>query len=162
MSNASTLPIPPLEKSVLVACAPERAFQAFTAEIAAWWPLATHSVGEDKATGVRIEPIVGGRVYETIEGGRECDWGRVLAWSPPSGFAMSWHPGRGPETQQRVTVSFTAEGAGTRVRLVHDGWAAGIDGQKTREAYNSGWDTVFAVDFAGYLKTRLKRWRAPP
>jgi uncharacterized protein YndB with AHSA1/START domain len=152
MSTVSPLPIPPVEKSVLVACTPERAFQAFTAEIAAWWPLATHSVGEDKATSVRIEPAIGGRVFETIADGRECEWGRVLTWSPPSGFAMSWHPGREPETQQRVTVSFTAEGAGTRVRLVHDGWAPSVEGQKARDAYHAGWDSVLGVRFAEYLR----------
>lgn len=152
MSTVSNLPVPPLEKSILVACTPERAFQAFTAEIAAWWPLATHSVGEDKAISVRIEPAVGGRVFETIAGGRECDWGRILTWSPPGSFSMSWHPGRGAETQQRVTVSFAAEGTGTRVRLVHDDWAPNPQGQSARDAYNSGWDTVLGVLFANYLR----------
>jgi len=152
MSSVSTLPVPPVEKSILVGCTPERAFQAFTAEIAAWWPLATHSVGEDKATSVCIEPAVGGRVFETIEGGRECDWGRVLTWSPPDSFSMSWHPGRAPETQQRVTVSFAAEGAGTRVKLVHDRWAPNAEGQKSHEAYNAGWDIVLGKLFAGYLR----------
>ena len=32
-------------KEVVVPCAPERAFDLFTARIHSWWPMATHSVG---------------------------------------------------------------------------------------------------------------------
>ena len=37
--------IPSIVKEVVVPCAPERAFDLFTARIHSWWPMATHSVG---------------------------------------------------------------------------------------------------------------------
>ncbi len=144
--------VPPVEKSVLVACAPERAFRAFTAEIAQWWPLASHSVGRDQARSVMIEPRLGGRVFETQQDGTQSDWGRVVDWTPPLRFAMTWHPGRTPETGQVVEVFFAVEGAGTRITLRHRGWERlGAGAAKMREAYESGWGVVLGQAFAGHL-----------
>lgn len=144
--------VPPVEKSVLLPCAPARAFEAFTAEIAQWWPLATHSIGQEKARGVQIEPRVGGRVYETGADGAEHEWGRVLEWSPPHRLTMTWHPGRMAETHQLLELTFTAEGAGTRLSLVHRGWERlGAKAQATRDNYQSGWTQILSQHLARYL-----------
>lgn len=42
----------PIRKTVTVPVTPQCAFELFTARIGEWWPLATHSVGEDQAMGV--------------------------------------------------------------------------------------------------------------
>jgi hypothetical protein len=148
---STTFTVPPVEKSVLVRCDPARAFAAFTAEIAQWWPMRTHSVAQAQALGVAIEPRVGGRIFETAADGTESEWGRVLSWSPPHGFSMTWHPGRPADPHTVVELSFTAEGSGTRVRLVHRGWEAlGAGAGAARESYDGGWDTVFVRDFGGY------------
>lgn len=145
--------VPPLEKSILVPCAPARAFQAFTAEIGQWWPLSTHSVGQGQAQAVVIEPRVGGRVFETDGTGAQADWGRVLEWSPPGRFVMTWHPGRAADTAQVVELGFAAEGSGTRVTLRHRGWESlGAAAGNTRESYDGGWDTVLAGHYAGFCR----------
>jgi hypothetical protein len=145
-------PVPPVEKSVLVRCDPARAFAAFTAEIAQWWPLQTHSVAQAQTRSVSIEPQVGGRIYETAADGTESEWGRVLTWSPPHGFSMTWHPGRPAEPHTVVELSFLAEGNGTRVRLAHRGWQAlGAGAETVRENYNGGWEIVFVRDFGRHI-----------
>jgi uncharacterized protein YndB with AHSA1/START domain len=145
--------VPPLEKSVHVPCAPDRAFQAFTAEIAQWWPLSTHSVAQGRARSVTIEPRVGGRIFETDAAGGESDWGRVLDWAPPHRFAMTWHPGRPASDGQVVELGFTAAGSGTRVTLVHRGWESrGADAAKARDSYDSGWDSVLAGRYADFCR----------
>ncbi len=152
MSESAPFTVPPVEKTVLVACTPARAFQAFTAEIAQWWPIKTHSVGQAKARSVRIEPNVGGRIYETSADGGTSEWGRVLTWSPPAGFSMTWHPGRPANPHTVLEITFMAEGDATRVRLVHRGWEAlGKDAQAKRDDYAGGWDKIIARDFAGHL-----------
>ena len=152
MSSVAGFAVPPIEKSIVVPCDPARAFQAFTAEIGQWWPLQMFSVAQGKARSATIEPKAGGRVYETAEDGSTHDWGRVLSWSPPSGFAMTWHPGRPADRHTVVELSFATEGSGTRVRLIHRGWEAlGKDGATSRENYNGGWDMVLGQAFAGHL-----------
>lgn len=152
--GAAAFRVPAIEKSILVPCAPARAFQAFTAEIGQWWPLATHSVAQGQARGVTIEPRVDGRVFETDAAGNESDWGQVLEWAPPLRFAMSWHPGRDARSGQVVELSFTAEGSGTRVTLRHRGWESlGADAAKARGFYDSGWDSVLAGRYADFCQT---------
>jgi uncharacterized protein YndB with AHSA1/START domain len=146
-------PVPPVEKSVLVRCDPARAFAAFTAEIAQWWPLQTHSVAQAQTRSVAIEPRVGGRIYEIAADGSEAEWGRVLSWSPPHGFSMTWHPGRPAEPHTVVELSFMAEGDRTRVRLIHRGWQAlGARAEAGRESYQGGWETVLVHDFADHIR----------
>ena len=153
-ANVASFAVPPVEKSVVVKCDPARAFHAFTAEMSRWWPLSTHSVAQAKARSVTIEPKEGGRIYETAEDGSTHDWGRVLSWSPPRGFSMTWHPGRPADPHTIVELSFAAEGGATRVRLVHRGWEAlGKDAQPTRDSYNKGWDKVLGQSFVAHLES---------
>lgn len=82
-------------------CAPDRAFEVFTAGIDAWWTRAHHvQAGQLKEIGV--DPQIGARLWETSGAGQTCTWGRVLTWNPPHVFALSWligprlgHPGVG-------------------------------------------------------------------
>jgi uncharacterized protein YndB with AHSA1/START domain len=149
---STPFPVPPVEKSVLVRCDPARAFAAFTAEIAQWWPMQTHSVAQAQGRGVAIEPRVGGRIYEIAADGTESEWGRVLTWSPPHGFSMTWHPGRPADPHTVVELSFAPEGGATRVRLVHRGWEAlGDAAQASRDNYNGGWEIVLVRLVGGYV-----------
>ena len=59
MTDAARFTVPAVEKSVLVRCDPARAFAAFTAEIAQWWPMQTYSVAQAQTRNVAIEPRVG-------------------------------------------------------------------------------------------------------
>lgn len=143
--RGGTEAIPPVRKSIVVPWSVDRAFHRFTAEIADWWPLSTHSVGADKANTVTFEGRVGGRLFETLQDGTEAEWGRVTAWEPPRRVAFTWHPGRTEETRQEVEVTFRSDGAGTRVELVHTGWERIPEKpREMRDRYDSGWDHVLA------------------
>lgn len=133
----------PVRKSVTVARPQQQAFETFTAGIGRWWPLRTHSIGEERACSCTIEPRVGGDVYEVDDQGARSPWGRVLAWEPPRRFVMTWHPGRAPDTAQEVEVRFVPDGTGTRVELEHRGWQTlGDRARATRDGYESGWLAV--------------------
>lgn len=133
----------PVSKETVVPLSPSEAFSLFTAGIAAWWPLETHSVGGEDALGVVFEQHAGGRIYELGEDGEETLWGRVKVFDPPRGVLFSWHPGRQPGTAQTVEVRFERARGGTLVRLEHWGWERlGDDAFETRAHYLSGWDLV--------------------
>jgi hypothetical protein len=132
-----------VRKTIVVEAPVALAFQVFTEEMSTWWPLATHSVFDEHATRVTVEPRVGGRVYETSDAGEESEWGRVTAWDPPTVFAMTWHPGADPAEYTDLEVRFTVEGNGTRVDLVHTGWERrGAAAADMAKGYTGGWDVV--------------------
>ena len=132
-----------VRKSVLVRRPPELAFRVFTEQIATWWPFQGHSVGDDQAETLVMEPGVGGRLYERLRDGREVDWGRIELWEPPRRVAFTWHPGRGAETAQAVDVRFVADRDGTRVELEHRGWERVGEGAREKfESYDTGWEEV--------------------
>ena len=107
-----------IRKTVLVDFTPEEAFDLFTARIASWWPVRTHSYGGDDVKDVVLEAGVGGRLYEvTAEG--EQDWGNVLAWEPPTRLLLEWQIGEARGTE--VEVTFAPVPRGTRVVLEHRG-----------------------------------------
>lgn len=135
-----------VEKAVTVNVPVERAFEVFTAEIGTWWPLRTHAVDTERSETVILESQVGGRLYERAPSGEEHLWGTVVAWEPPSRIVYSWHPGRGEETAQEVTITFSAEGPGTRVQVRHTGWEKlGDDMEEAVASYDMGWDTVMGL-----------------
>ena len=134
----STTMIEAIRKTVLVDFTPEEAFDLFTARIASWWPVRTHSYGGENVTEVVLEPGVGGRLYEVTADGEQ-DWGKVLAWEPPARLLLDWQIGEASGTE--VEVTFEPEGPGSRVVLEHRGFGAA----DPRERYSDGWDVVLGT-----------------
>ena len=135
-----------VRKSVTVSCPADHAFRVFTEEIGDWWPFEkVHSISKAQVETVVVEGREGGRLYERTKSGEELLWGNVQVWDPPHRLVYSWHPGRGEETAQRVDITFTSAGDGTRVDLVHTGWEQlGESMAETVASYDSGWGTVLA------------------
>ena len=147
--SAERMPVvEPVRRSVVVGCPPQRAWALFTDGIATWWPLATHSLGEERAVTCTLEARAGGRIFERLDDGSERDWGTVTACEPPRRLVVCWSlvPGRAATEWE---VRFQADGAGTRVELEHRGWEAlGADAVQLRENYHGGWEAVLGC-YAG-------------
>ncbi len=140
-----------VKKSVLVNAPIAHAFKVFTERFDLWWPR-THHIAKVEMQCAILEGREGGRWYERGIDGSECEWGRVLAYAPPTHVAFSWHLDASytydpdPAKASRVDVTFHDEGgARTRVELVHsqldrhgEGW------QKLREGIGSpgGWGGI--------------------
>lgn len=149
MSSAQTT-VEAIRKTVSIDCSVDDAFRTFTEGIGSWWPLHTHSIsvmdaGDAAPETAVMEPRVGGRLYERTRDGRECEWGSVLAWEPPSRLVLEWRVNpSNPSTE--IEVRFSIEGSGTRVDLEHRGWERYPDesGAEARGSYAQGWESVFA------------------
>jgi uncharacterized protein YndB with AHSA1/START domain len=138
-------PAEPVRKTVTVPASPQRAFELFTAGIGEWWPLATHSVGQDQATGVVFGSGVGGTIVESLADGTTSVWGTVTRWEPPHLVACTWHAGTPVAEASSVEVTFTPGGPGeTIVQLVHSGWERRPDAAAARSGYDAGWEPVLA------------------
>ncbi|MGH3464851.1 MAG: SRPBCC domain-containing protein [Kribbellaceae bacterium] len=142
MTLNDTTGLAPLVKTVTVPTTPDRAFHLFTAEMSAWWPLVTHSVGEQDARRIEIGEGVGARLVEYGDDGPLGVWGTVSVWDPPNAVAFSWHPGTDPAQATQVSVTFTAVAEGTEVVLTHTDWYRRPDGVRARTGYVTGWDHV--------------------
>jgi len=113
-----------VEQTVTVHAPQRHAFDPFTSQFAAWWPLESHHISKVAAQTAIIEPQGGGRWFERGVDGSECDWGRVLVWDPPQHLVLVWQLNAewqyDPSLHTEVEVTFTAEGREqTRVRLEH-------------------------------------------
>jgi len=140
-----------VKKSISVRASQDVAFRVFTERMALWWPK-EHHIGKAALESIVLEPRVGGRWAERGADGSECDWGRVLAWEPPSRVVLAWQLDAefqyNPKFETEVEIRFVTEGAArTRVELEHkhlerfgaaeaamiksfeskDGWQLGLD-----------------------------------
>jgi uncharacterized protein YndB with AHSA1/START domain len=114
--------------SVAVAVPPDVAFEIFTNEIDRWWKRgpAFRRAGHQGGF-IRMEPGVGGRLFESVDGGNGAESvfvaGFVRVWEPPSRLLFTWGVGRFQAAQEtEVDVSFVPTSSGTLVTVVHRGW----------------------------------------
>jgi uncharacterized protein YndB with AHSA1/START domain len=149
-----------VSKEITVETSQSRAFDVFTRDHGAWWPLATHHIGSAPAETAVIEPRVGGRWFERAADGSECDWGRVLVWDPPARLVLAWDISadwKHDETiDTEVEVRFVSLGpALTRVELEHrrlDRFGAAAEQMRGAFDSEAGW--------AGILRSFAARARA--
>ena len=109
-----------------------------------------------------FETQPGGRVYDRVVDGSECQWARVLGYEPPERLVFTWDISphwqieTDPERSSEVEVRFVAESPDrTRVELEHrhldrhgDGW----EGLRQGVAGDQGWP-LYLGRYEGLLKS---------
>jgi uncharacterized protein YndB with AHSA1/START domain len=140
-----------VKKSIVVNAPVAHCFKVFTERFDTWWPR-SHHIGKVEPYTAIMEPREGGRWFERGADGSECDWGRVLLYSPPTRVAVSWHLqpdyryDPDPSKASRVDVTFEDEGNGkTRVELVHsqlDRHGEGWEKLKASVGSDGGWGGI--------------------
>jgi uncharacterized protein YndB with AHSA1/START domain len=146
--------IAPIVHTVQVKAPPVRAFEIFVSRMQDWWP-AGHTVGKKPHVAIVTEPHVGGRWFERDAEGTETQWGKVLAWDPPSRLLLAWQLTSqwtfDPDFITEVEMTFApVAGGGTLVTLEHRNLERfGADAEKHVASLNGGWPTLLA-GFAKY------------
>jgi uncharacterized protein YndB with AHSA1/START domain len=126
---------------------PDRIYAAFTdpKELERWF-----------FTDCTVSPspaVVGGTYRHTWRGqnpGTHHRFGKFLELVPGRKIAFQWRGEQGDSVSidglgdTVVTITLTPEGRGTRVKLVHSGWAATTAASEMRDKHNGGWN--FYVD----------------
>lgn len=107
-----------------VPASPERAFEAFTAEIGQWWrPNSLFQFTPREPGVLSFEPGPEGRLVETRANGKVFEIGKVRAWEPPRRLVFGWRQASfASEQDTEVEVTFEAMGEETRVTVQHLGW----------------------------------------
>lgn len=143
---------PPVRKSVIVRSEVSQTFGTFVRTVGSWWPVEPFSLGKERVRQITIEPMAGGKVYETWDDGTVVGWGEVLLWDPPHRFSMSWL-----ETPVPTEVEITFRPLGpalTRVTVEHRGWEKLTEEELGRDCalpggylsggYATGWERILA------------------
>lgn len=135
--------IEPIRLTFEVDCAPDRAFEMWTARISQWWP-PDHTVSGGTGLAVVIEGRPGGRIFERTAAGVEHEWGEVTVWEPPTRLGYLWHLRRDRADATEVEIRFVPGGpATTRVEIEHRGWELlGAGGREWRDRNYGGWSTL--------------------
>jgi len=137
-----------IRTEIIVNAGAERAFQLFTEKFDQIKPREHNMLGVDISESV-FEPRAGGRVFDRGVDGSECQWGRVLAYEPPTRVVFTWDISPMWQIESdlsmssEVEVRFIEEGPDkTRVELEHrhldrhgDGW----DGLREGVRGDQGW-----------------------
>jgi uncharacterized protein YndB with AHSA1/START domain len=148
----TTITLTSVRKRVRVNAAPARAFEVFTAGMRRWWAR-DKSINKSPIRDIVMEPRAGGRWFERGEDGSECQWGKVLAWEPPSRLLLAWQISPqwrfDPDLLTEVEIRFTPDGAGTLVELEHRLEGYGEAAAKMHAIFDSpnGW-AVLLESFA--------------
>lgn len=126
-----------LRREIVLACSPERAFRAFTEHVDLWWPR-----GHRKSPGhvMRFTPDA---LIQTAADGSEWTMGRVIAFEASARLELDWFAGS-QNDPTHVEVTFSADGSGTRVIVVHRPLTAETIGLWPRRVpmFSGGWDAV--------------------
>ena len=147
--------IPSVRHALTVEAPREHAFEVFTRGIDTWW-FRDHSIGTEPLKEVVMEPCRGGRVFERGIHGAECEWGRVLAWEPPSRLVVAWQIGGDWQLDPDLShaseyeARFIAETpTRTRVEFEHRHFERhGESGRSIRDNVDKGWGKLLAA-YAG-------------
>lgn len=140
-----------IHETVTVSVSVDRAFYIFVDELRHWWPNEYTWSGEVLDTMV-IEPKINGRCFERGPHGFECDWGRVLAYSPPERLIFTWQigpdrvPQPDPKKSSEIEVQFEAVSSDSAIiNFEHQNFDKhGEGGPSYREAMASpqGWPYI--------------------
>src|SRR5882724_8769162 len=140
--------VAPVRKEIVVETSQARAFRVFTEEHGAWWPLATHHIGEKAAETAVIEPRAGGRWFERAADGTICLWGQVQVWEPPSRLVLLWQISSAWKYEEdfstEIEVRFVTLGpAATRIEFEHRQLERfGEKAAAQRESMDGGWGKI--------------------
>lgn len=143
--------IEPLVKTIDVPCSQKNAFEIFLNQMASWWPMDKFTVSAmagKSATGIRVDPRVGGQIVEIGGDGEEVLWGTILTCEPHARVTMDFHiprPGDVVTARPLLELDFEALGpAQTRVTLTQSNFEAlGEMGAPVRGGYTFGWQMIF-------------------
>lgn len=145
--------------SLRVAASPQRAFEAFTQEIGAWWrPNGLFQLTPRGDGELRFEGGDGGRLVTALANGKEFEIGRITAWLPGERLAFTWRQATfAPDQLTHVEVRFEPVGEETRVTVEHRGWSAIPPEHAARHGFGLG---VFQMRLAEHWRALLSAMAA--
>jgi uncharacterized protein YndB with AHSA1/START domain len=137
-----------IEMEIAIAAPIERVWQCIVAETSAWWPAGHFANGDSKT--FRLEPWVGGRMFEESGDGNGVLWYTVLSIDAPNSIEFAGHTSikwGGPSTSI-LSLNLKVSGEGTTLQLTDAAFGRVTEDQDTAE----GWRSLFETYFKAYAE----------
>ena len=146
----------PIIKTIEVPCNQRMAFEVFV-DFKSWWPLDKRSMsakGGEAAKSISVDAVIGGKIHEHSESGKQHLWGTITTYDPYSIFSMNFHMGL-PPCDSKVEITFKElANDKTEVTLTQSNWEAfGDMAEMMRGGYGSSWGLLFEEAYLERCKT---------
>ena len=128
-----------VERTISIAAAPERVFQAWVEEMNQWWTKPYYN-DHERIHGLVLEPKLGGRYIEKWdENGGGFLIGTVVEWLPPIRLAYTWSERGWGGVSTLIRIEFVPdEAGGTRMTYVQEGFERLPESDGQRDGYDRG------------------------
>ena len=128
-----------VERTIRIAAAPGRVWQAWVEEMNQWWTKPYYN-DHQRVTGLLLEPRLGGRYIEKWgEDGAGFLIGTVVEWLPPLRLAYTWSERGWGGVQTLIRLELAAdEPGGTRLTYTQEGFERLPEADRTRGGYQQG------------------------
>jgi uncharacterized protein YndB with AHSA1/START domain len=131
-----------IEQELVIAVEPQRAFEALTLQVDAWW---AHRFDSLHST-VRLEPHAGGRFYEEFEQKQgSALYATVTYLDPGKKLGLMGPMGMSGPVLGTISFELEPDTLGTRLKLSHQIMGAVDD--DVRQGYTTGWQELLGQHF---------------
>lgn len=139
------------EHETTIDAPPERVWKALVEDVGRWWPQGFWAMPESK--GMRLEPVVGGRLYEWTEDGSILVWFTVIGLRPGRSIDFAGHlsPAFGGPAFAMLRLEVERKGAVSVVKATES--HVGNVARGAAAAVKKGWTSLLD----GGLKPHVER-----
>ncbi|WP_034057412.1 SRPBCC family protein [Lacinutrix jangbogonensis] len=123
-------------------------------DIGKWWR--TYFYTSSKTKGFKIEPFVGGRMYEDYGGDNGLLWANVIVLDAPNNLELKGHlsPSFGGPAMNFMKLSLK-ESEGITIMTLTDTTFGNVS-ESTRNQLSSGWKMLYEDTFKKYVESNTQ------
>ncbi len=141
-----------LEMEIRIAAPPSKVWKALVEDIVSWWPKDYFT--SPRTIAMRLEPALGGRLYEDAGDGAGLVWYTVIGVDPGSTLDLAGHltPAFGGPAVTMLRLELAEEGKGTLLALSDSTVGRSApDGEATKR---DGWLAIFDAGLRAWVERK--------
>lgn len=142
-----------IEQEVTIQASPERLFDALVGEISEWWQAPYFH--NEEAVGLKLEPVLNGRLYEDWGDGEGLLLATVAAIKRPSEVRLTGTMGMPGPVNGVILFELEEKEDATLLKLCHHAIGRHIN-EETRENYKMGWEALLGTNLRQHLEAQAK------